>query len=630
MAAGTPSRLALKQTPLDTWSTREHLALASAVLRSGDQNWVSVSRAMRGFADAGRPSDWLSQKNCAQQYARLLELVDAPKRKRERGEPNETPGEHIVRRLRQDRTEELRRLVAEKRAAYLALKQQISQLRSGQLDSQLDDIQRQIQAEKEAAALEEERRRQRLAEREAQKVAVQQALRAQVTKAPPPKRRKLTPERRDSSLSEAGSASEPEFAEDSATSDAVAAEASGDEASREGADSRPAPSSPLLTSLLRSPSASSAGSPTLSRLLELPPAAPGYPLPRLNLFPDQAARDGEATAAEKPAAEKVVDPPSPRLPPPPPPPLPPPEASQPAVAAEMEVESEPAPPESAEQGDAVADVHAEPAQELPAAAPEAPAEQATQAEEVEAAACPPPPPPGAGGDGPAVPSEPAPVIKQEPGTEGGAQEVAPPQKSAEPPLPVVKEERDEWEAESSGSRQRSGSAGAGAAAAQAESVPNSPASAVLSGDDAEERRDYRIWKKSILILWREFTAHRHASMFARPITNDQATNYREIVKHPMDLAQMKRNVEAGTVNTTLQFQRDLMLMFCNAMMFNSSDHEVHRFAREMQAECVEKIQMLLLADKQTSQRRETRESSRDDLKRKRSGDERPTPTRKRR
>ncbi|XP_037077840.1 bromodomain-containing protein 8-like [Pollicipes pollicipes] len=468
MAAGTPSRLALKQTPLDTWSTREHLALASAVLRSGDQNWVSVSRAMRGFADAGRPSDWLSQKNCAQQYARLLELVDAPKRKRERGEPNETPGEHIVRRLRQDRTEELRRLVAEKRAAYLALKQQISQLRSGQLDSQLDDIQRQIQAEKEAAALEEERRRQRLAEREAQKVAVQQALRAQVTKAPPPKRRKLTPERRDSSLSEAGSASEPEFAEDSAASDAVAAEASGDEASREGADSRPAPSCPLLTSLLRSPSASSAGSPTLSRLLELPPAAPGYPLPRLNLFPDQAARDGEATAAEKPAAEK------------------------------------------------------------------------------------------------------------------------------------------------------------------AESVPNSPASAVLSGDDAEERRDYRIWKKSILILWREFTAHRHASMFARPITNDQATNYREIVKHPMDLAQMKRNVEAGTVNTTLQFQRDLMLMFCNAMMFNSSDHEVHRFAREMQAECVEKIQMLLLADKQTSQRRETRESSRDDLKRKRSGDERPTPTRKRR
>ncbi|XP_037077839.1 bromodomain-containing protein 8-like [Pollicipes pollicipes] len=433
MAAGTPSRLALKQTPLDTWSTREHLALASAVLRSGDQNWVSVSRAMRGFADAGRPSDWLSQKNCAQQYARLLELVDAPKRKRERGEPNETPGEHIVRRLRQDRTEELRRLVAEKRAAYLALKQQISQLRSGQLDSQLDDIQRQIQAEKEAAALEEERRRQRLAEREAQKVAVQQALRAQVTKAPPPKRRKLTPERRDSSLSEAGSASEPEFAEDSAASDAVAAEASGDEASREGADSRPAPSSPLLTSLLRSPSGG---------------------------------------------------------------------ARPPAVAAEMEVESEPAPPESAEQ-------------------------------------------------------------------------------------------------------------------AQAESVPNSPASAVLSGDDAEERRDYRIWKKSILILWREFTAHRHASMFARPITNDQATNYREIVKHPMDLAQMKRNVEAGTVNTTLQFQRDLMLMFCNAMMFNSSDHEVHRFAREMQAECVEKIQMLLLADKQTSQRRETRESSRDDLKRKR-------------
>ena len=107
-SGGAVSRLALKQTPLDTWSTREHLALASAVVRSGDQNWMSVSRAMRGLADPGRPPDWCSQKNCAQQYARLLELVDTPRRKRERGEANDLPGESIVRKLRQDRTDELR------------------------------------------------------------------------------------------------------------------------------------------------------------------------------------------------------------------------------------------------------------------------------------------------------------------------------------------------------------------------------------------------------------------------------------------------------------------------------------------------------------------------------------------
>lgn len=29
----------LKQTPVDVWSTREKLSLASSVLTAGDQNW---------------------------------------------------------------------------------------------------------------------------------------------------------------------------------------------------------------------------------------------------------------------------------------------------------------------------------------------------------------------------------------------------------------------------------------------------------------------------------------------------------------------------------------------------------------------------------------------------------------
>jgi hypothetical protein len=33
------SGLKLKRVPIDTWSVKEKLCLASAVLRSGDQNW---------------------------------------------------------------------------------------------------------------------------------------------------------------------------------------------------------------------------------------------------------------------------------------------------------------------------------------------------------------------------------------------------------------------------------------------------------------------------------------------------------------------------------------------------------------------------------------------------------------
>ena len=47
-------RLLLKQKTIDSWSLKEQLGLASAVLRSGDQNWVSVSRQMKPFSEDGR------------------------------------------------------------------------------------------------------------------------------------------------------------------------------------------------------------------------------------------------------------------------------------------------------------------------------------------------------------------------------------------------------------------------------------------------------------------------------------------------------------------------------------------------------------------------------------------------
>ena len=75
-AASPHARLQLKQIAIDTWSIKELLGLASAVLRSGDQNWVSVSRQMKPFAEALRPSDWFSQKNCALQYNLLLEKAE--------------------------------------------------------------------------------------------------------------------------------------------------------------------------------------------------------------------------------------------------------------------------------------------------------------------------------------------------------------------------------------------------------------------------------------------------------------------------------------------------------------------------------------------------------------------------
>lgn len=132
--ASIQERLQIKREPLDKWSTREQLCLASAVARSGDQNWMSVSRALKPFGDANRPSDWFHQKNCAAQYGALLENVDTPKRKkRVSGQEMviETPTESILRKLTNERRSELKKLMAEERLEYAKLQEEMKMLQSG-------------------------------------------------------------------------------------------------------------------------------------------------------------------------------------------------------------------------------------------------------------------------------------------------------------------------------------------------------------------------------------------------------------------------------------------------------------------------------------------------------------------
>ena len=50
---------------------------------------------------------------------------------------------------------------------------------------------------------------------------------------------------------------------------------------------------------------------------------------------------------------------------------------------------------------------------------------------------------------------------------------------------------------------------------------------------------------------------------------------------PMDMMSIKKNIENGSIRTTAEFQRDMMLMFTNAIMYNSSNHDVYSMAKEM-------------------------------------------------
>ncbi|XP_056430647.1 bromodomain-containing protein 8 isoform X2 [Hyla sarda] len=149
MATGTGKHKLLSIGPTEPWSIREKLCLASSVMRSGDQNWVSVSRAIKPFAEAGRPPDWFSQKHCASQYSELLETTETPKRKRgERGEVVETVEDVIVRKLTAERIEELKKLIKETQEKYRKLKKESELIQSGHMDSKLEELWNDIVAKK--------------------------------------------------------------------------------------------------------------------------------------------------------------------------------------------------------------------------------------------------------------------------------------------------------------------------------------------------------------------------------------------------------------------------------------------------------------------------------------------------
>ncbi|XP_060271795.1 bromodomain-containing protein 8-like isoform X3 [Ovis aries] len=105
-------------------------------------------------------------------------------------------------------------------------------------------------------------------------------------------------------------------------------------------------------------------------------------------------------------------------------------------------------------------------------------------------------------------------------------------------------------------------------------------------------QDHLLFKKTLLPVWKMIASHRFSSPFLKPVSERQAPGYKDVVKRPMDLTSLKRNLSKGRIRTMAQFQRDLMLMFQNAVMYNDSDHHVYHMAMEMQREVLEQIQVL--------------------------------------
>ncbi|XP_006821018.1 bromodomain-containing protein 8-like [Saccoglossus kowalevskii] len=780
-------RTLLKSAPTDKWSVRERLCLGSSVLRSGDQNWVSVSRAIKPFGEPNRPADWFSQKNCASQYSEMLETVETPKRKRssDRGEV-ETPGDLIVRKLTAERIEELKQQIEEDQREYRKTKAQIEKIRRGESDHSLKQIWEEVQAQKKAS--EEAVEAMRLAS-EAKAAANAAKPPGRPVAQPPNKSRKRVQNLRGRQQSSSqGSGTDERGESDSGTDTptevltpeaVVSSEMPQNKevtCSHNNPFTKTAPPSPLLSSLLKDrhqslvlqqgltslkepiestlpkhqlempsadvssaqtpspltpspvvPTSPCSGAPTLSKLLNSPKTISSLSIPNTNtvhVVGGDSVKPSiiEPTSKETRRSIELVSIPSIEIQD---------EASVDSVKEEIPSNplSDEKPSESTEllvnadssrsvdksasetskeaavtSISAASDTNKESGMTRIGAAVEtsvgaavetsttsvgAAVETSTTSATMETtgktlevdldkmlaenkkrdniAVCEPDkctekmidtqtpvkeaePVENKSSvslnvddevsfkEGPSSPSSSTSSARPEDNRSarrrGGAkartagsrqsarvrnrekQEDENENESAEKPVKKDetseggsidgRKEEDRSEADESecnevgGAGGDSGDEGSSTAASTkppqqfsfySDSVPSSPAS-FSQGDDPEAIQAQKAWKKSIMMVWRATASHKYANVFLHPVTDELAPGYHSIVYRPMDLSTIKKNIETGGIRTTSEFQRDIMLMFQNAIMYNNSDHDVYHMGIEMHRDVMEHIQVL--------------------------------------
>ena len=80
----------------------------------------------------------------------------------------------------------------------------------------------------------------------------------------------------------------------------------------------------------------------------------------------------------------------------------------------------------------------------------------------------------------------------------------------------------------------------------------------------------------------------------QPVREEIAPGYKNVVYRPMDLSTIKKNIDNGSIKSTKEFQRDVMLMFTNALMYNSSSHDIHKISMEMYREVLNDVEVSIL------------------------------------
>ncbi|KAK1236602.1 hypothetical protein PQX77_000154 [Marasmius sp. AFHP31] len=116
------------------------------------------------------------------------------------------------------------------------------------------------------------------------------------------------------------------------------------------------------------------------------------------------------------------------------------------------------------------------------------------------------------------------------------------------------------------------------------------ASAARARRRADAQTPAKKFQNVIGMLHSQISQHRNGTIFHNPIRDSEAPDYHDIVKRPMDLKTIKAKIRDGIITNSLEFQRDIYLMFANAMMYNRPGSDVYVMAEDMMLDCEDYIQ----------------------------------------
>ncbi|GME98340.1 unnamed protein product [Ambrosiozyma monospora] len=93
-------------------------------------------------------------------------------------------------------------------------------------------------------------------------------------------------------------------------------------------------------------------------------------------------------------------------------------------------------------------------------------------------------------------------------------------------------------------------------------------------------------------LLAEIAQNKFSSMFLHPVSKVDEPGYYNVIKRPVDLKTLTRDIKSGKIETFEELEFELQLMFSNAVMYNDIyQAETYKWTIEMMEEAKNLIEM---------------------------------------